>query len=158
MGCAAHEYRGKHLKAADKGDVAGGDAVPEDERKKFTPLFELMKQKLEGIKEVRLSRRLKESAACLVSEEGALGAHMERIMQKLGQGAKPAERILELNGTHPVVQAMQTLHAAHPDDPRIEPVMRLLYEQATIAEGSKLQDPQGFARRINDLIARDLTE
>jgi molecular chaperone HtpG len=152
------EYRGKHLKAADKGDVAGGDTVPEEERRKFTPLFDLMKQKLHGIKEVRLSHRLKESASCLVSEEGALGAHMEQIMQKLGQGAKPADRILELNGTHPVVQAMQTLHAARPEDPRIEPVMRLLYEQAIIAEGSKLQDPQGFARRINDLIARDLTE
>ena len=83
---------------------------------------------------------------------------MERLMQKLGQGAKPAERILELNGEHPVVRSMHALHTAHPDDPRIEPVMRLLYEQAIVAEGSKLQDPQGFARRINDLITRDLTE
>jgi molecular chaperone HtpG len=151
-----HEYRGKHLKAADKGDLEGGDAIGEEEKKKFASLFTYMKATLGGIHEVRLSTRLKESASCLVSEEGALGANMERIMQKLGQGGKTSDRILELNGGHPVVQAVLALHTAQPDDARIEPVVRLLYEQAIIAEGSKLNDPQGFARRMNDLIARDL--
>ena len=85
-----------------------------------------------------------------------MGATMERIMQKLGQAGKVSDRILELNGSHAVVRAVQSLHAAQPDDPRIERVVRLLYEQAIIAEGSKLADPQGFARRVNDLISRDL--
>ncbi len=153
-----HEYRGKHLKAADKGDLEGSDAIPEEEKKKFEGLFGYMKQTLPGIQEVRLSSRLKESASCLVSEEGALGANMERIMAKLGQAGKASERILELNGNHPVVQAVLALHAKAPDDPRCERVVRLLYEQAIIAEGSKLVDPQGFARRVNDLIARDLSD
>jgi molecular chaperone HtpG len=151
-----HEYRGKQLKAADKGEIEGGDAIGEEEQKKFAPLFTAMKDKLQGIREVRLSRRLKESASCLVSDESALGANMERLMQKLGQGGRTAERILELNGGHPIVQSLLALHTARATDERIEPVMQLLYEQAVIAEGSKLVDPQGFARRVNDLIARNL--
>lgn len=150
------DYRGKQVKAADKGEIDGEDTTSAEERKAFEPLFAFMKEKLPGIQEVRLSRRLKESASCLVSEEGAMGANMERLMQKLGQGGKTAERILELNGGHPVVQAVRALHAANAADERIEPVVHLLYEQAIIAEGSKLSDPQGFARRVNDLIARDL--
>lgn len=150
------EYRGKHLKAADKGEVGGTDEIPEEERKRFMPLFESMKSVLDGITEVRLSRRLKDSASCLVSDEGALGAHMERLMQRLGQETKKADRILEVNGTHPVVHALQALHASRPDDPRVASVTRLLYEQAVVAEGSKLPDPQGFAQRVNDLIVRDL--
>jgi molecular chaperone HtpG len=152
-----HEYRGKQLKAADKGDLEGGEVIPEEEKKKFEPLFGYMKKTLTGIQEVRLSTRLKESASCLVSDEGAMGANMERIMQKLGQAGRVSDRILELNGGHPVVQAVQVLHAAHPDDARVERVVRLLYEQAIIAEGSKLADPQGFAQRVNDLISRDLS-
>ncbi|HKB02362.1 MAG TPA: hypothetical protein VKD90_09085, partial [Gemmataceae bacterium] len=43
-----------------------------------------------------------------------------------------------------------------PADPRVESYGRLLYEQAVIAEGSKLKDPAGFARRVNELMARSL--
>lgn len=150
------EYRGKHLKAADKGESVDGEQAPEEQRKKFAPLFETLKKTLDEVKEIRVSTRLKESASCLVSEEGALGAHMEHIMAKLGQENKQSKRILELNGEHPALVALGKLHATHPDDPRIESVGRLLYDQALIAEGSKLKDPAGFARRINELIAKDL--
>ena len=43
------------------------------------------------------------------------------------------------------------------DDARIEGYARLLYEQALIGEGSKLTDPTAFAKRMNDIIARDAT-
>jgi molecular chaperone HtpG len=150
------EYRGKHLKAADRGEISEGEKAPEEKRKKFEPLFEALKKTLEDVKEIRVSSRLKESASCLVSEEGAPGAHMERLMQKLGQENKQAKRILELNGEHPALLALSKLHSEHPDDPRIESVGRLLYDQALIAEGSKLKDAAGFARRINELITKDI--
>jgi molecular chaperone HtpG len=153
-----NEYKGKHLKAADKGEISGGDKIPEDEQKRFEPLFADLKKSLEEVKEIRLSTRLKESASCLVSEEGALGAHMERLMQKFGQSGRREQRVLELNGVHPAVQALNKLHAQHPDDPRIESAGRLLYDQALVAEGSKPKDPAAFARRINELITKTLGE
>jgi molecular chaperone HtpG len=154
-----HEYKGKSLRAADRGEVET-DKETEEKRKaaaeRFGPLLEALKAKLaEEVKEVRLSARLKESAAVLVADEGAMSAHMERLMQRLGRGGdvKPAKRILELNPDHPAVQALEDLRQQKPDDPRVEAYGRLLYDQAVIAEGSRIKDPAAFAKRVNELIA-----
>ena len=103
------DYKGKPLKAADR----NAPELPAEDQKKaeeataaFRPLLSLLSEKLAGLKEVRLSKRLKESAACLVADEGAMGAHMERLLQKLGKAeGGPSPRILELNPEHPAVQA-----------------------------------------------------
>jgi len=82
---------------------------------------------------------------------------MERLMQRLGRGGEeaPAKRVLELNPGHPAVRAVRKVHAADANDPRVESYGRLLYDQAVIAEGSKVKDPAAFARRINALIAKE---
>jgi molecular chaperone HtpG len=152
---ALTEYKGKKLKAVDKGDLAA--AVDEDKKKRFGPLLDYVKGKLDEVKEVRLSSRLKESAACLVADEWGMGAHMERLLQRMGRGAdvRPAKRILELNPDHPVVLAMQKLHENSGTDPRLESYTRILYDEAVLAEGSRVKDPADFARRVNDLLVKD---
>ena len=149
-------YKGKKLLAVDRGTAADG-AVDEELKKGFQPFLDFMKSKLSEVKDVRLSKRLKESAACLVADEGEIGAHMERLMQRLnrGQQGPAAKRILEVNAEHPSVAAVQKLYAKDAADPRIEAYCRLLYDQAVIAEGSKVRDPAAFAQRINELLARD---
>ena len=104
---------------------------------------------------MRLTNRLTESAACLVADAQGLSAHMERLMERMGRDATGAKRVLELNPSHAAVEAIRKLHEASAADPRIEGYARLLYEQAVIAEGSKVADPVAFAKRVNDLIARD---
>jgi molecular chaperone HtpG len=153
---ALTEYKDKRLKAADRGALDGA-AVADETKKAFQPLLDFLQGKLPDVKEVRLSSRLKESAACLVADDYALGAHMERLMQRLGKGKELPEskRILELNPTHPAVQALRNLLARDAADARLEKFGRLLYDQAVIAEGSKVKDPVAFAQRINELIARD---
>jgi molecular chaperone HtpG len=124
---------------------------------KFKPLLERLTQFLGNeVKEVRLSGRLKESAAVLVAGEGAMGAHLERLLQRMGRGEElpDTQRTLELNPDHAAVQALRNLHERSPDDPRIEEYGRLLYEQAVVAEGSRIKDPAGFARRVNALITK----
>jgi molecular chaperone HtpG len=154
------DYRGKALKAADR---SAPELSPEEARKieeaagAFQSLLQAAKAFLPDLKDVRLSRRLKESAACLVAEEGAMGANMERLLQKLGRSdlGGAARRILELNPDHPAVQGLRKLHEARPADPRVAEYVRLLHDQAVLAEGSRIPDPGAFARRINDLIAKD---
>jgi hypothetical protein len=91
-----------------------------------------------------------------LAEEGAMGAHFERLMQRMGRGKELPEskKILELNAAHPAVAALQALHARDAADPRVESYARLLYDQAVIAEGSKVKDPLAFARRINELLVQ----
>jgi molecular chaperone HtpG len=152
------EYKGKKLKAVDRGEH-GQAGIDDLKKKAFQPLLDYMKGKLSEIKDVRLSSRLKESAACLVADEGEIGAHMERLMRRIGRGQEVPEskRILELNADSPAVEAMRQLHARDASDARLEKYSRLLYDQAVIAEGSKVRDPLAFAQRINELLAKDAT-
>ena len=129
----------------------------EEQKKQFQPLLDTLKERLgEEVKDVRLSARLKESAAVLVADEGAMSAHLERLLQRMGRGDEvpPAKRILELNPTHPAVQALLKLREKDANDARLDAYGRLLYDEAVIAEGSRIKDPAGFARRVNELITK----
>jgi molecular chaperone HtpG len=114
-----------------------------------------MKEKLPEVADVRLTNRLTESASCLVADAHGMSAHMERLMERMGRDAGAPKRVLELNPAHAAVESVRKLHEANASDPRLEGYARLLYEQAVIAEGSKVADPVAFAKRVNDLIARD---
>jgi molecular chaperone HtpG len=155
---ALTEFKGKKLQAADKGELEGNE-VEEETKKRFQPLLEFMKEKIGDIKEARLSKRLKESAACLVADTWAPGAHMERLMQRLGRGEElpQSKRILELNPENAAVQAIQRLFGKDANDPRLERYCRLLYDQALIAEGTRVKDPVAMSQRINELLVKDAT-
>jgi molecular chaperone HtpG len=150
------EFKGKPLKAVDKGELDAA-AVAEEQKERFRPLLDFMREKLTDVKEVRLSNRLKESAACLVADEWAMGSHMERLLQRMGRGGElPAtRRVLELNPDHPAVDAVRRLVEKDKTDPRLEAYCRLLYDEAVVAEGSRVKDPAAFVRRINDLLVKD---
>jgi molecular chaperone HtpG len=157
---ALGEYKNKHLQAADRGELpveSGDEKKKADAAEQFKKLFEYLKSKLPEVGDVRLSSRLKESAACLVAGDHAMSAHLERLMQRMGRSEEVPEskRVLELNGEHPAVQALRQLHERSSDDPRVEAFARLLYDQAVIAEGSKVKDPLALARRINELLVKD---
>ena len=149
------EYKGKKLVAADRGEAAGVGEVPAGEKEKFAALLAALKEKLPEVSEVRLTNRLTESAACLVAGAYGMSAHMERLMERMGRDANSAKRVLELNPGNPTVEAVRVLHEKNAADPRLDLYARLLYEQAVIAEGSKVSDPVAFAKRVNDLIVRD---
>jgi molecular chaperone HtpG len=153
---ALTEYKGKKLHAIDKGEL-GGEQVDEEKKKRLAPLVDFLKAKLPDLKDVRLSRRLRDSAAVLVADEGAMGPHMERLLHRFGRADEipPSKKILEVNPDHPAIEAMEKLFAKDSNDPRLEPYAFLLYEQAIVAEGSRVKDPVAFARRINELLVKD---
>lgn len=158
LASSLRDYKGKQMKAVDKGEMEK-DASAEEKLKeageRLKGALELLKKKLETeVKDVRLSSRLKESAAILVADDWGMTAHMERLMERMGRGAEmpDSKRVLELNPDHPVVAAIQKMAEKDALDPRIESYGRLLLDQATIAEGSKIKDPAGFAKRVNALI------
>ncbi len=148
------EYKGKRLVAADRASAADAGEVPAGTKEKFEPLLKWMKEKLPEVADVRLTNRLTESASCLVAEAYGMSANMARLMERMGRDATGAKRVLELNPNHPAVEAVRALQEKGADA-RLDAYARLLYEQAVVAEGSKVADPVAFARRVNELIARD---
>lgn len=159
---ALGSYKDKPLKSVDRGAAPADKDAEEklrEQSERFKPLLESMKKTLEAeVKEVRLSGRLKESAAVLVADDFGMSAHMERLLHGIGRGeeAPESKRVLELNPEHPVVQGLLTRHAADAADPVVENTARLLLDQAVVAEGSRVKDPAAFARRVNELLAKQV--
>ena len=151
------EYEGKPLVSVmkgelDLGDVAGEDDASEDEADgngDHAPVLEKFREALgERVKDVRATRRLSTSPACLVSEEYEMSRHLERILGAAGQRLDGAKPILEINPDHPMVDRL----AAEPDPDRCKDWASLIFEQALLSEGGRLEDPATFVRRMNELI------
>lgn len=154
------EHAGKKLVNAMRADVKLPEAE-EDEKareeagKELEPLLEAAKAILEGrVKDVSVSTRLTESPACLVLAGGAIPAHLEKLLARSGKEVARGERQLELNPTHPAVKALAALATKDASDPKLADWVTLLYEQSLVAEGSPLDDPNAFARRITSLLVQ----
>ena len=149
-------YKGKDFKPVDRGDTDVPAEEPAANAAEFSAFLTALKVRLPEVSDVRLSKRLKDSASVLVADKEAMSAHYERLMRKMGRIEEESKRALEINPTHPAVTALKAAFDKDPADPRVENYGRLLYDQAVIAEGSKLKDPAGFARRVNELMAKTL--
>ena len=154
-------YDEKELVAIDRGDIELGSEEEKEEQKKakeeaeeeYADIIEAAKERLtEHVSDVRLSSRLTDSAGCLVADGMAMNAHMERIFRSMNQDAPASKRILELNPTHPIMDIMKQLHETSADHPKLGDYIDLIFNQALLSEGSDIQDPQRFARIINDLM------
>ncbi len=151
-----YEYNKIKFKSLNKGQV---DLENEDEKKsnkekekQFKDLFGFIKSHLPDLKEVRLSNRLTDSACCLVTEEGEMSAHMERIFKNMNQDLPQSKRILELNPQHSIIETMYRLFEKDKKHPKLTEYTDLLYDQALMNEGSKVRDPLKFTKRINALM------
>ena len=100
----------------------------------------------ERVKEVRVTDRLTDSASCLVSADGDISGNLERLLKQAGQQAPDRKPILEINPQHPLVRQLRT------ETTRFDDWSSLLFDQALLAEGGKLEDPSGFVKRMNELL------
>src|SRR5262249_15632220 len=121
------DYKGKKLEPADRAEPVAAEDIPADVKEKFAGLIAAFKEKVPEVADVRLSRRLTESAACLVAEAHGPSAHLERVMRQMGQPVGDWKRVLELNPQSPAVEAARELHDRSPSDPRVEGYARLIY-------------------------------
>ena len=87
----------------------------------------------------------------------AMPAHLEKLLARSGKEVPRGQRSLELNPTHPAVKALAALAAKNAEDPKLGAFITLLYEQSLVAEGSPLEDPNGFARRVTALLTQAIS-
>ena len=149
-------YDGKPFKSITDNDINIQDEdekkALEEKQKENAELLEAVKTALDGrVKEVRLSARLSDSPAALTSE-GPLSLEMEKVLSEMpmGGGAK-AERVLELNPDHPVFEALSRIKD---DEAMLASYAGILYGQAQLLAGLKLDDPAKFAESLNALLVK----
>ena len=149
------EFDGTALASVSRGSLDLGKLADEEERKRteavageFKDLTERIGKSLgDRVKEVRVTDRLTDSASCLVSAEGDISGTLERLLKQAGQQAPERRPILEINPQHPLVKQLRAETSSRFDD-----WSSLLFDQALLAEGGKLEDPSGFVKRMNDLL------
>ena len=151
------EFDGKPLRSVAKGGLDLG--ALEDEAEKtaqkeaedaMKPLVERVKATLgERVKDVRVTHRLTDSPACLVTGEGDMSANLERLLKAAGQSAPTVKPTLEINPEHALVARLN----GESDEARFADWANLLFEQALLAEGGQLDDPASFVKRLNGLLA-----
>ena len=153
------EYKGKKFKSAIKGDISldkGNEAEKKKAEKEYKALIEMIKDRLkDDVKDVRLSGRLKETACCLVGDEGDLDPQMEKLFKAMGQNTPETKRILEINPSHPIFTAMNSIFEKEQKSAVLDEYITLLYDQALLLEGSKPKDPAAFASAITRLMVKD---
>lgn len=148
------EYAGKKLRNVAKGELDLPKGTEEEEKsrkdaeKAAEPLLAAIKAHLgERVKEVKLSRRLAESPACIVVDEYDMAIHMKRMLKAAGQPVPDAAPVLEVNAGHPLVVRAAGEGAVAAD------IALLLLEQAQLLEGASLDDPAAYVARVNRLLA-----
>ena len=148
------EFDGKSLISVAKGGLDLGKLEDETEKQEqekqandHKELIGKIKTSLaERVKEVRVTHRLTDSPACLVSDEHDIGGNMARMLKAAGQKTPSTLPILEINPTHPVVVRLKE------EEKYFDDWAAVLFDQALLAEGGQLDDPAGFVKRVNHLM------
>lgn len=149
------QYADKPLQSITKGSLDIEDLKDEEVKKEqekteteFADITKQIKDALgERVKEVRLSQRLTQSPACIVSDENDMSSHMQRILKATGQALPVVKPILEINPKHPLVLRLK----AEKDQQRFSEWSNILLDQSILAEGGQLEDPANFVGRLNTL-------
>ena len=110
----------------------------------------------EAVKDVRVSERLTDSAVCLVSDDGDMDMHLERLLRQHKQIDTAVQRILEINPRHGLITSLAEQIGKDGGGQRVEDAAWLLLDQARILEGEQLPDPAAFSRRLTEVMTRGL--
>ena len=150
-----NEFDGTPMQNVAKGAVDLGDLQDAEEKKaleaaaeQFKPIVEKLSDSLKAkTKEVRVTTRLVDSPACLVTGEGELSPQLIRMLKQAGQAVPESKPILEINPEHPLVKKLE-------GSSQFDDLANVIFDQAVIAEGGLPDDPAKYVKRINNLLLK----
>ena len=149
-------YKEKDLKSVNRSGAADDlkKESDKDKEKEVKPLIKKIKSILgDKVKDVKPSNRLSDSPSCIVADENDPTAQMQEIMRATGQVGMPEIKpILEINPNHDIIKKLVGMRKGKFFDDSV----LLLYEQALLQEGVKLENPAGFVKRLNKLMEKSL--
>lgn len=150
------DFDGKQLQSVARGGV-DLSAMEDEESKEaqekleqeFDSVVKRMKEALgDKVKEVKISNRLTESPAVIVTAEDDMSIQMQKLMASVGQEVPESQPIFEINAEHELVKHV----ADEQDEDKFTQWVDVLFEQATLAERGSLKDPASFVARLNKLM------
>ncbi|MCK5780376.1 MAG: molecular chaperone HtpG [Psychrilyobacter sp.] len=140
---------GEELTSTDDKKIL--DEVEKDNKDLFEKIKEILGSK---VSDVKPTTRLKSSAVCLTSGSNGISFEMEKLMAEMPgenpMGPIKADRILEINSNHELFKALKSIYEKSPET--LDKYAKVLYSQALLIEGFKLEDPMEFANDMTALI------
>ena len=148
-----HDFDGTPLQSVAKGAVDLGKLQDEAEKKaaeeaaeSFKPVLAQLKEALKDkAQDVRVTTRLVDSPACLVTTEDGMSTQLARLLKQAGQQAPDTKPVLEVNPEHTLVKKLEG--SVHFHD-----LAHILFDQALLAEGGLPEDPAAYVKRVNALL------
>ena len=140
---------------ADKEAPEKETAAPlsEEDNVSFDKLLARMKEILgDKVKDVRVSHRLADSPAVLVSADGGMSSSMEKLLKVMQKDDSLPVKILEVNRDHPLLRNMLRMFKADGRDKTLSEMTQGLFDTSLLLDGY-LKDPQALAARTNELLA-----
>src|SRR5690606_15598004 len=142
-----------------KGAVDLGDLQDEEEKAEAEKAQETMKPVVDKLKtvlgarakDVRVSNRLVDSPAILVTAEGELSPQMIQMLKQMGQEVPDTQPILEVNPDHPLIKKLEN---SEQSDDHFDKLAQVIFDQALLADGGQLEDPAAYLKRVNELLMR----
>lgn len=150
------DFDGKKLRSVAKGgldlskldDEATKQAQQETEQQ-FAAVAARFKIALgDQVKDVKVSHRLTDSPACIVTDEFDMSTQMMKLMESVGQKVPEVKPIFELNPEHQLVKHIADVQ----DESRFKQWAEVIFEQALLAERGSLKNPASFVTRLNSLL------
>ncbi len=128
------------------------EELSQDDEKAFAELMAKIKAILgERVTDVKISKRLQESPACLVNPDDTMSSSMQKIMKIVGKDTSIPKKVLEINKDHNLFRNMLKAFKNNREDTFIRDVIEQLFESALLLEGY-LVDPHKLVNRMNNYL------
>jgi molecular chaperone HtpG len=125
------------------------EPLSKDDQKHFYSLLSKMKSILgDRVEDVVESKRLVDSASCLVSKDETISSQMKKILKMTKQDFSIDKKIMEVNPNHKLIRNLVKVFKKNSLDDFISLVTEQLYDAALLQEGN-LEDPHKLIERLN---------
>ena len=128
------------------------EKLDKDDEKQFDSLLAKIKEILgDRITDVKESKRLSDSPACVVNPDDSMSASMQKILKLTNKDLSVQKKVFEINKNHKLIRNLLKIFKSNSKDEYINNVVEELYESALLLEGS-LNDPYKLVKRINQML------
>ena len=130
------------------------EKLSSEEERSFDQLLKAMQDILgDRVTEVRTSKRLSSSPACLVNPESGISSQMQKIMHIMNKDSSIPKQILEVNPNHPLSRNLLKVYSHNPEDTFVRQTTEHLFEAALLQAGY-LADPHTLVNRTFDILSQ----
>jgi len=117
------------------------EELSEQDRLHLSSLVDKFKSILgDKVKDVKISKRLIDSPACLINPDDTMSSYMQKIINNATNETTIPKKILEINPTHKIVRSLIKIFKSNDNDPIIKDAAEYLFETSLLMDGF-LKDP-----------------